>query len=255
MKESLLFLLSFLALSLSNPLTWRLLSDSGPKGFGSALVYDNSSHSLLLFGSLTTNNTSASAGPETWRYDLSSGTWSMLHNGTGARPDNRRYAYFGLVRVNGLSLFVVSHGHLGSVEYEDTWVFSLDTGMWARLDASGSGPGARYGGHFGAWENILWMGSGFTKTTSIPSRYIDTYRLIFTDRETARWEVVHGQPTSGNQFNPLVPHGRCLQGSSVVDEDTLVMWGGCMRLVTYALHDLLAVIGQIVGIIINGHRF
>ena len=93
-------------------------------------------------------------------------------------------------------------------------------------------PPTRYGGHFGALygdTDTLWIGSGFTLTTALPSRYIDTYKLIFTSRTTARWEELFGEPSRGNQFNPLQPHGRCLQGSAVVEPEKLVMFGGCMR--------------------------
>lgn len=204
------------------PLTWRRLSDSAPNGFGSAFAYDSQSNSLVLFGRFA-----AAENSSTWIYDVAGDFWSALDE-SPSDPLTRRYAYYGIVQVNGTSLFVVTHG-IGADEYSDVWVFNIGTQIWYQPVVTGSGPGARYGGHFGAIGDTLWVGAGFTLTTSIPSRYIDTYRLIFSLPNQASWEMVHSQPTSGNQFNPLVPHGRCLHSSSVVDVNTIVMWGGCMR--------------------------
>lgn len=208
------------ATSHATPLTWSLVSTEGPTARGHNFAYDPLSNSLILYGGLS-NTTS------TWIYDISGDTW---RESTADSPPTRFYAYFGVVRVNGSSIFVVTHGiGGGSVEYGDVWVYDIARDNWYQPTITGEGPSIRYGGHFGAFGNALWVGGGFTKVTSPWSRYIDTYRLVFSLPNEARWEVVHPQPSSGNQFNPLAPHSRCLQGSSVVDVNTLVFWGGCLR--------------------------
>ena len=220
--------------SVFSALTWTKISDNeGPeKREGAALVFDEWNDVLVLFSGRTATKRYPT---DTWFYDISNDTWRIVAYGNiSSTPPGRRYSYFGLVRINETSLFVVSHG-FGRVEYKDTWTFNMDTFTWTELNnIAGDGPGERYGGHFGAvygTTNTMWIGGGFTKVTNLPSRYIDTYKLIFTSLSEAHWELVHPQPTSGNQFNPLVPHGRCLQGSAVVGEEMLVLWGGCMRLV------------------------
>ena len=103
---------------------------------------------------------------------------------------------------------------------------------WAQLEPEGNGPSFRYGGHFGTAygdSNTFWLGSGFTETTPLQTRYIDTYKLVFSSPTAATWEQVYGQPSPGNQFMPLSPHGRCLQASTVIAGAGVVMSGGCMR--------------------------
>jgi hypothetical protein len=216
-------------------LTWRLLNEEGPESVdGPALVYDKWSDVLVLFGGSTANTTNRYPS-ETWIYDVASNEWNIANDGAGVVPEAREYAYFGLVRVSNTSLFIVSHGIRGSVEFSDTWAFNLNNYSWTDMTSliSGPRPTERYGGHFGVDYNnnshIMWLGGGFTATTTLTSRYIDTYNLIFDGVSTARWVVVHPQPSSGNQFNPLVPHGRCLQGSAVVDNVDIILFGGCMR--------------------------
>ena len=207
-------------------LTWRKVSETGPTARdGSALAYDKWSDVLVMFGGDIIDH-------DTWIYNLSSNEWNTVAANTTSSPLSRKYAYFGLVRVNDTSLFVVSHGVIGEQELSDTWTFNMDTYTWNQPTISGTGPANRYGGHYGTLfegSNIFWMGGGFTLTTPLATRYIDTYQLIFDDISNARWIQIYLQPTIGNQFNPLVPHGRCLQGSGIVNNYTMVLWGGCMR--------------------------
>lgn len=218
-------------------LTWRRLSDDGPPRDGPALVYDKWNDVLVMFG-----GSDGSYPVDTWIYNFTTNEWSIVANGSGLAPTGRSYAYFGLVRVQNTSLFVVSHGFgSGGTEFSDTWTFNMDTYTWSQPTTSGIGPDPRYGGHFGSLydgSNIFWMGAGFTLSTPLATRYIDTYQLIFDQISTARWVEVHPQPSIANQYNPLVPHGRCLQGSSIVSRDTLVLWGGCMRYYLYTLLSL-----------------
>ncbi len=197
---------------------------------GAQMVYDRYSNSLYMFGGGVDNYV--------WRYDVITNEWSIHLNTTDA-PKTRKYAYFGLIRyggdLTGDSLFVTSHG-IGAAEYDDTWVYNIRTKTWTEMTTDGPKPTTRYGGHFGVFNNSLelWFGGGFTFTTTpFPTRYIDTYKLKFSSPTAGTWIRVHDQPSVGNQFNPLVPHGRCLHSSSVVEEDKIILWGGCMRQVTW----------------------
>ena len=221
-------------------LKWRLLDDGnndgpGPRQ-GGAMAYDYSTNSLVVFGGMSNESTLPN---DVWTYDVSGNSWSQVHSGGNDTtvPTGRLYFNFGIVTFEGTVMLAITHGiGSGMAEYDDVWAFRLDTNEWneINIDNPDAAPGERYGGHFGALygdTDTLWVGAGFTLTTTLATRYIDTYKLRFTSRSSARWEELYGQPSRGNQFDPLHPHGRCLQGSAVVEEEKMVMWGGCMRYV------------------------
>ncbi len=229
-----IFVVACSLLSIINAqLTWNNLQAGGEvpgARSGAQMVYDHYSNSLYMFGGGVDNYV--------WRYDVTANEWSIHLNTTDA-PKTRKYAYFGLIRYGGDlagdSLFVTSHG-IGAAEYDDTWVYNIRNRTWTEMTTDGPKPTTRYGGHFGVFNNSLelWFGGGFTFTTTpFPTRYIDTYKLKFSSPTAGTWIRVHDQPSVGNQYNPLVPHGRCLQSSSVVEEDKIILWGGCMRQVTW----------------------
>ena len=237
MKPLLLFaIVAFAPACRSQGLTWTHIAPSASAMWpgereGGGLGYDNDSNQLILFGGYG-NETFPT---DTWLYNVENGSWEEVI--TFPTPEGREYFYHGVVAVDGVSLFVLSHGlgydDVGYVEYGDTWAFNFDTRQWNEVATDGTTPGVRYGGHFGAVygpvTNELWMGAGFTDTSALGTRYIDTYKLVFSNPMAGTWVRVWGQPTAGNQFNPLVPHGRCLQGSAVVRPEQLVIFGGCMR--------------------------
>ena len=193
-----------------------------------AFGYDPLSNRLIVFGGATASG----AANDTWIFDVESGNWSEVR--PTQAPEGRMEAFFGVVRVDGESLFVVSHGFstAGPGEYANVWAFRFNTSQWSRIYPGGEGPGPRYGGHFGAAygdSNTLWVGGGFTATTPLATRYIDTYKLVFSNFTGATWEEVYPQPSVANQFRPFAPHGRCLHMSAVVGNAGLVIAGGCMR--------------------------
>ena len=193
---------------------------------GFAFGYDPIGNQLVLFSGFGGSN-------DTWIFDIATGNWSEVQV-TQPAPARRGFAYYGVVTVSGESLFVVALGLIGLVEFDDLWVFRFTTGEWTELQPEGRGPGPRYGGHWGTDGNVFWIGSGFTETTKpLQTRYIDTYRLVFSSPTEASWEEVYPQPSPGNQFMPLSPHGRCLQASTVIPGSGLVMTGGCMRYVHF----------------------
>ena len=212
-------------------LQWREVQTTGDGPVarqGHNLVFDDQSNRLVLFGGSDENGTQLN---DVWLFDIDNGTWTEPDiDSSEPAPEGRSYAFSGLVRVSGASLLVIASG-FGAQEFGDTWTFNLNTSQWTELQVEG-GVGIRYGGHSGyVFEggNSVWMGGGFTFSTGLATRYIDTYILTFADVDEATFEEVYGQPTVANQFQPLRPHGRCLQGSALVREDELVIWGGCMR--------------------------
>ena len=237
MKVTSLLVLVLTACSVSGEMTWQRLSEvmnmSPSPRSRHAMGFCNSTQELIVFSGMTSSGVSS----ETWAYNVSSRMWRMVSAGDVDDPPARMDSFYGVIQ--SLDIFVVAQG-LGEngTEYGDVWVFSCRTRNWVEITAkiNGTGPSVRYGGHFGSYfsdDKSFWMGSGFTKTTGLyPSRYIDTYKLTFTSPESAVWETLHRNPSSGNQFNPLVPHGRCLQGSAVVSQDRMVMYGGCLRYFT-----------------------
>jgi hypothetical protein len=169
---------------------------------------------------------------ETWLYNVDTNMWRVVNTTDRSAPTPRKYLHSGV--IESLNIFVISLGFGAAMaEFGDTWVFSFDTEQWTEIQPTGNGISVRYGGHFGVHyrsnTSTFWIGSGFTMTTGLASRYSDLYQLVFTRPTTAAWTTLWDNPSSGNQFNPLTPHGRCLQGSAVVSENVMVIYGGCMR--------------------------
>ena len=239
MKVSALLVLVLAIYSVSGQMMWNRLSgmsnnpETPAPRTRHAMGYCDSTQEVIVFS----GRTSSGLSNETWTYDTVDDTWTDRTNTSGLPPPPRLDSYYGVIQA--LDIFVVAYG-TGSVEYDDVWVFHCMGRNWEQLTVGGNAPPIRYGGHFGTWwsdaETSLWMGGGFTETTGLyPSRYIDTYRLNFSNPSTAAWELLFANPSSGNQFNPLVPHGRCLQGSAVVSRNNLVLFGGCLKYVLYTI--------------------
>ena len=202
--------------------------------FSNCVGYDRFSDTLVLFGGAESGFGNAKVAGrrypiETWIYSLDNNTWSMAHNGSSPSPSGRVYAYFGMLRVNDTSIFVISHGANGDLltSISDTWVFNMDTFEWREVLPIGDGPGRRDAGFSGTayiGTNTLYVGGGLI--SGIFERRIETFKLSFTSPTEAYWDKVHGQTS---QYNPLQPHSRCAQGSTVIGNDRLIIHGGCTR--------------------------
>ena len=222
-----------LSLASAEKLTWSKIEYNGDEApsarSGTHMAYDQFNDCIYVW--------SGSSDQQMWKFDMATKAWTVVQDGNDTIapvPAARKFASYGIVRFggeSGVSLFVLSHGFFGS-EFEDTWVFNTETNQWSEVITTGPKPSDRYGGHFGVYNGtggVFWMGGGFTTSTTLATRYIDTYTLRFTSITEATWTRVHDQPSIGNQFDPLVPHGRCLHASAVVEEEKIVIWGGCMR--------------------------
>ena len=170
---------------------------------------------------------------DTWIYNRVNGTWRMVHDGRSSTSlPGRAFTYFGMLRVDATNLFVISHGTKGEnffSDFEDTWVFNMETHEWTEIIPSGGRPGPRNAGFYGiAYDNAdtLWLGGGFVSDEL--GRTIETFKLTFTSPTEAQWEKVYGQSL---QYNPLKPHSRRVPSSTVVGRDKLVVLGGCTRLI------------------------
>ena len=231
LRSFLIILLALYGVS-GAPLTWEKLYDETNTNFtgpsereGHAFGYSRKSNVLIVFSGRSGNNIMN----DTWLFNLTTQMWRQVVTPTALK--GRFYSYFGVIEK--YNIFVVSHGIASTTEYKDVWAFNFTTETWYPVIITGGGPNERYGGHFGAyWDtdsDSLFLGGGFTSVTLLPERYIDVYRLQFSDATAATWHILHSNPTPANQFNPLVPHGRCLQASTVVQSNKLVMFGGCLR--------------------------
>ena len=226
-----LLILFYLLHVCSGQLQWVNLSPTGTSPApreGHAFGYHHKTRQLIVFG----GGVQRGVSDETWLYSLATNTWTQVNTNGGEVPSPRKYAFSGV--IESLDIFVVALGiGAGGAEFGDIWVFNIANRNWTELNPTGDGISIRYGGYFGVHysseSRTFWIGSGFTLTTDLASRYIDLYQLTFTSSTEAEWKLVAANPSSGNQFNPLTPHGRCLQASAVVSENVLVMYGGCMR--------------------------
>jgi hypothetical protein len=91
---------------------------------------------------------------DTWAFDFNTGTWSLLHDGTGTAPSERRIvdAAYDPLRHR----MIVFGGKQGDwyTLVNDTWAFDLTTNMWERIhDGTGTAPSPR------GWANVVYQPS------------------------------------------------------------------------------------------------
>ena len=106
---------------------WEPLATSGPlPRFGHAIAVDQQAELLYLFG--------GQAGSEfyndLWQFDLASGAWRQLHDGTGAAIAPR---YGTSMVLTDEGRLVVSHGFTFEGRFDDTWSYELNAGEWFEL--------------------------------------------------------------------------------------------------------------------------
>jgi hypothetical protein len=71
---------------------------------------------------------------DVWAFDVTSNTWEELGQGSADRP-KRRYGAGGAYDPAGDRL-LVTHGFTVQGRFDDTWVFDIGDGSWARIETN-----------------------------------------------------------------------------------------------------------------------
>ena len=115
---------------------WALLSSTGPTIQNAMMEYRSADGDLILHGGQSFNPT-AQLG-ETWRFDLTTGTWSQLTTG-GTNPYNSSNPAQGLFAsmsyYNPLTGKVILHGGNGGSASNKTW--ELEGTDWTEISSNG----------------------------------------------------------------------------------------------------------------------
>ena len=136
-----------------------------PSARGSSeIVYDETCHMIVLFGG---NNINGSVMGDTWTYNTSSFSWSLMS------PDFSPPARTGHAMVFdnalGAVLLFGGTGRNRSVPYGDTWAYNASANTWRNLTSAVSpDPRCAHG---------LFYDSN-TKTTVLFGGYLGDYRLL-----------------------------------------------------------------------------
>lgn len=124
---------------------------------GSAMVYDPSADTLILFGGA---NSAGAKLDDTWHYSYGASSWTLMPP-PATRPVSRQY--HGFVMDDFLNRAVLFGGQIDGAPYVsgEIWAYSLRANQWgsaAPLDAS---PAARYGAAMAyCGYNLLFGGAG-----------------------------------------------------------------------------------------------
>jgi hypothetical protein len=201
-------------------------------GFGYWKNEDAGVNYLVVFGGRLKSGHRVN---DVWLFNIETRAWRRLS--TDNNPPVRYSMVSGVIQSQSLFVLAMGQGPDPSnadvvKRYADVWALDLTSGKWNKLDVTGSGISARYGGHGGTHPNssYFWVGGGFADDHQ---RYSDTFRINFEDYDHMNntqlgWETVHPGITNYNQYSPTVPHARCLHASTLATPDDLVIFGGCM---------------------------
>jgi N-acetylneuraminic acid mutarotase len=114
---------------------WQLLTSSGPSPrYGAAMAYDSVHDRFVLFGG-TVSSASGVALADTWKFDPSSNTWSLVSS-TSAPPGRTAHA----LAFDPESERVVLFGGTGSSSagLADVWLFDGGSDDWSALQTEGN---------------------------------------------------------------------------------------------------------------------
>lgn len=145
-----------------------------------ALAYDPAMGSVIMFGGWAAPGDNGSSGHDvndTWKFD--DGVWTQLHPHTSPAPREASGATYD-ASAGGVLLFGGVNGSVGpgSLQYNDTWIFS--GGNWTLLPLS-HGPSPRFsmGLAFDPADNaaILFGGRYWNQTTQLFDELSDTWEF------------------------------------------------------------------------------
>lgn len=198
-------------------LTWEKLSVTGvtpPARKDHAMGYDGMRNRILIFGGRASNE--VDVFNDTWAYDVTNKIWTKI-NTTAAAPERRFSTVYGV--SNGY--FYVSTGQEAENLYDDIWRFNLSTNTWKKLNPTGKKPGQIYGaggGFYTKTSTKFYLTHGFSASV----RYANT--LVY-DTELNHWTEIFPDKSSYSYGHP---NSRCLHSGTMVAEDLLLMYGGCL---------------------------
>ena len=189
--------------------TWQRSGGSSlPKSrYLQAAAFDEARKVVVMFGGQIWDPSFGTSAPtqETWEWSTATGKWTD-RTGTGAAPDARSGS--AMAYDSQRKKFVLFGGRAGSgYNYEDTWEWDPQTGVWTDLTNAGKHPSAR-SQHGMVYEKstgkILLFGGGRSSSsygdpTAISISLGDTWEL---DPATRTWTSVQvtASPTARHDF-------------------------------------------------------
>lgn len=206
----------------SSRLRWRLLSPrNDSNGFpaprrDSSIGFIQDENKLVVFGGKQGEENFA----DTWIYDLTKGEWERL---TPASSPQKRFSM--VYGAFGKYFFISTGEYNGSPRqfFDDIWRFDLSSLTWRRLDENAeTRPEQRYGSSGGIFNdgdgnNGFYITHGFSGR-----RYSNTFKFDLGKNE---WQLKF---SGSNNYNPNLPHARCLHSATMLKPDELLLYGGCL---------------------------
>lgn len=206
----------------SSRLRWRLLSPRNhSNGFpaprrDSSIGFIQDENKLVVFGGKQGEENFA----DTWIYDLTKGEWERL---TPASSPQKRFSM--VYGAFGKYFFISTGEYNGSPRqfFDDIWRFDLSSLTWRRLDENAeTRPEQRYGSSGGIFNdgdgnNGFYITHGFSGR-----RYSNTFKFDLGKNE---WQLKF---SGSNNYNPNLPHARCLHSATMLKPDELLLYGGCL---------------------------
>jgi hypothetical protein len=92
--------------------------------YGASMVFDSANNVFILFGGITPVGYNA----ETWKFNLSTSTWTQVVTPFNATPLRRAFAQMAYDVTNGNT--VLFGGLKDDTDLNDTWLFNSTSGTW-----------------------------------------------------------------------------------------------------------------------------
>lgn len=118
-------------------------------------------------------------------------------------------------------MYISTGQDVGDILYDDIWRLNLTSDQWEKIPTKGPKPGTVYGAAGGFYSNtsrLFYLTHGFSSSKRYASTFAfdtlaDTWKEVFDDKNS----YIFGHPNA-----------RCLHAGTMVDEQQLAMYGGCL---------------------------
>lgn len=195
--------------TVAQSLAWRQIqpaSEAPSPRWDHTLVADSSGGALWLYGG---RDNDGNPFDDTWRYDLTSDSWTLVDGSGPAARFGATAALAGDSRG-----FLMYGGQAGSTFFNDTWRFDFDRSEWTlEHDGSADAPAPRYGlGSAYLPDGHFVISHGFT----FDGRYDDTWRF---DPVAKMWHAF--------DLSSPRPLNRCLHEMILLPSSKVLLYGGC----------------------------